>query len=546
MGILENILGFSIVSVFGNIFIVAIFIVIIGVTLGRQLFSTKGLVIISSVTLLILGSGSLYRYLSEFKGPGFSFYDNNETLQVNICNIYDRDTNTSINFKNHECANDEAASIKLLKIKKGTLIQLFDSPDGSLNDDWAEIYVKKDIEERMITTFETTDSDDEIELYYSEDDGLNGKVSRVSINHNAKPSSTIALYEGNDLTQNKVCELYLNSVSSINFKEKENYGCENDEAKSARIRNIPPKTRIQLFDDPDGSYTKNWIDIITFKSVDLLDIPRFELNNDIVNDKYLIQFHHDGNGKNIDGKISRIQITHNETPEPLAFFYEGNSGTQNIVKVITLSQSLKTQLKKSENDEARSVILYNAPDGKLLSVYDSPNASKKDDWTEIYVKKSLTKNVINSFERDIDKENYEVHSHFHDNLDGKISYISVSNAKPLAFVELFEGEKCTQNRVCSLPVNYGTKINFKNTSQCQNDEAKSMRLHRVPEGTVIYIFDDPNGSTKDDWIKIEVKKEKAFLDINSFEQTFHNENLDVTYFKKNKLNGKVSSIEFKK
>lgn len=541
MNIFENVLGFDITSFFGNFFVIAIFIVIIIVALGRQFFTPKGLLLVTLVSLLTLGSGFLYRYLSEFKGPGFSLYENNNVSGDKLCDV--ADTATTVDFDKSGCPNDEARSIKLLKLKKGTLIKLFDSTDKEMEDDMAEIYIKKDIKERIIPTFEEAINDDEIELYYSGNNGLDGKISKIIIMHDTNSSSSISLFEGNDLTQNKVCQFYLESASPINFQDEENYGCDNDEAKSAKLRNIPADTRIRLFDDPDGSLEEAWLDITSLKDVDTLEISSFQ-SGDIVEENYLIQFHHNGTNTKLDGKVSRIEITKGVKPEPLALFYEGNSGKQNIVKVISLSKNSNIKLSKSENDEARSVILYNVPDGQLLSVYDSPNASEQDDWSEIYIKKSLTKAVIDSFNHNIENENYEIHSHPNNGLDGKISYIKISIKEPASLVELFEGKNQTQDRICSLAFNAGEKINFKKNSQCKNDEAKSMILHRVPKDSVIYIFDNPDGSKKDDWTKIEVKKEQAFLNIDDFEKNFNDENIKVTYFKKNGLNGKVSRIEF--
>ena len=50
---------------------------------------------------------------------------------------------------------------------------------------------------------------------------------------------------------------------------------------------------------------------------------------------------------------------------------------------------------------------------------------KKDDWTEIKVKKYRTKVVIGSFEKDRDDDYVCVEYHEHNGLDGKVSYIEV-------------------------------------------------------------------------------------------------------------------------
>jgi len=60
---------------------------------------------------------------------------------------------------------------------------------------------------------------------------------------------------------------------------------------------------------------------------------------------------------------------------------------------------------------------------------DSPKSKeedrKKDDWTEIKVKKYIAKVVIGSFEKNRDENDVYVEYHRKNGLDGKVSYIEV-------------------------------------------------------------------------------------------------------------------------
>ena len=112
-------------------------------------------------------------------------------------------------------------------------------------------------------------------------------------------------------------------------------------------------------------------------------------------------------------------------------FYEGNDATQDRIFSFSTETSRSWNCKKGdcENDEARSVVLYHVKPGTRIYIYDSPKSKeedrKKDDWTEIKVKKYIAKVVIGSFEKNRDEDDVYVEYHKHNGLDGKVSYIEV-------------------------------------------------------------------------------------------------------------------------
>ncbi|WGV98279.1 hypothetical protein QF117_05320 [Vibrio sp. YMD68] len=121
-----------------------------------------------------------------------------------------------------------------------------------------------------------------------------------------------------------------------------------------------------------------------------------------------------------------------------------------------------------------------------------------------------------------------------------------ANASIVPEFVFYEGSQATQHTVCNLVVLPGVHetVNFKKDDYgCDNDEARSLTLRDVPEGTSIRIYDDPKLSTNDDYIVIKVK-EDIFTDyiIGSFEQSYSDESVSVTYYEDNGLNGKVSSV----
>jgi hypothetical protein len=79
----------------------------------------------------------------------------------------------------------------------------------------------------------------------------------------------------------------------------------------------------------------------------------------------------------------------------------------------------------------------------------------------------------------------------------------------------------------------------------ENDEARSLKLFEVREGTEIFLWDSPQGSFTDDWCRIIVKKTtpvEGYL-IGSFERSIDDEYIHLKYEPDNGLDGKVSRIE---
>jgi hypothetical protein len=68
-------------------------------------------------------------------------------------------------------------------------------------------------------------------------------------------------------------------------------------------------------------------------------------------------------------------------------------------------------------------------------------------------------------------------------------------------------------------------------------------LDGVPSGTLIRVFDSPDGETSDDWAEIQVTALASGRCVGTFEEDFRDEAITVTYHGVNGLDGKVSRIE---
>lgn len=114
-------------------------------------------------------------------------------------------------------------------------------------------------------------------------------------------AQTIDLFEGRNASQDRVCQLRLSNgqYTSVNFKKTRR--CDNDEAKSAVLNNMPRGRIIRLFDSPGAKTNDDWIEIRTNRSFQRAVVPTFE--SDMTNADLTVRYHRD-NGLN--GKVSRL------------------------------------------------------------------------------------------------------------------------------------------------------------------------------------------------------------------------------------------------
>ncbi|ASZ13425.1 hypothetical protein KTO58_07130 [Chitinophaga pendula] len=106
------------------------------------------------------------------------------------------------------------------------------------------------------------------------------------------------------------------------------------------------------------------------------------------------------------------------------------------------------------------------------------------------------------------------------------------------FIVFYEGNNGSQNIVDTKDDSPGQDFR-----PAQNDEARSVQLVAVRANCTIQVFDDPNGSLRDDFCIITTKRFIGSYIVNSFEQSYEDDNVRVTYIRNNGLDGKVSRIK---
>lgn len=235
------------------------------------------------------------------------------------------------------------------------------------------------------------------------------------------------------------------------------------------------------------------------------------------------------------------------------YFYEDNNANtdQDTVCVLPAGQDYNIKLASHgcENDEARSLVLRGIARGSRLTVYDSPEGNRQDDYSIIDVKRDIGLNeriIVNSFERTQNTDDYSVR-HFNNNgLDGKISRIHIEE-HPVEFSEaaivLHEGNNGSQNIVCSVGLTHATTFDF--GGDCDNDETRSATISTARAGTMITVYGNWGSSNCDQGCStIEVKRNITWpKTVGTYENHYKDADIKVSRSGgTQQLDGKISSI----
>jgi hypothetical protein len=111
-----------------------------------------------------------------------TFYEGNNGTQDVVAKFGD-DATVDLDLKsdNMGIPNNEARSVTLSWVRPGTRIRVYDSPSGSTDDDWTDIYVRQLREMIVITAFDKNVDNADVQVSWHKDNGIDGKVSRIRI-----------------------------------------------------------------------------------------------------------------------------------------------------------------------------------------------------------------------------------------------------------------------------------------------------------------------------------------------------------------------------
>lgn len=212
------------------------------------------------------------------------------------------------------------------------------------------------------------------------------------------------------------------------------------------------------------------------------------------------------------------------------YFYENDDGVSeghptptpntanahDVVCVVPTSHDweLKFKAYSCENDEARSLALRGVKKGISIKLFDSPKASKSDDYTTIEVLRDIgldERIVLNDLEDTSSNSDVKI-THKHKNgLKGKISYLIIepttgSTEPKIRFTNNDGGFSCT------VPADVDALFEANGSAgsnSCKNDDIAGFTLTRASAGTTITLYGDKNSdeNCKQGCVKIFVRKD---------------------------------------
>lgn len=106
-----------------------------------------------------------------------AFYEGNNATQNIVQSVED---SPGQNFR--PVRNDAIRSAKMYDVRPGCEIRVYDSPDGTGDDDFCIVNVKRQAPEYVVGTFERSYEDEYVIVSFIRNNGLDGQVSRIKIN----------------------------------------------------------------------------------------------------------------------------------------------------------------------------------------------------------------------------------------------------------------------------------------------------------------------------------------------------------------------------
>ena len=120
--------------------------------------------------------------------------------------------------------------------------------------------------------------------------------------------------------------------------------------------------------------------------------------------------------------------------------------------------------------------------------------------------------------------------------------IAAGTAYAGAFV-FYEGNDGLDRELGQVDDRAGQAYNLKRQRILPNERARSVKLRDVRPGARLLVYDHPGGRPdKDDWTEITVKKRVDAYVVKSFESSYEDDVVKVSYRKVDGLDGQISHV----
>jgi len=108
----------------------------------------------------------------------------------------------------------------------------------------------------------------------------------------------------------------------------------------------------------------------------------------------------------------------------------------------------------------------------------------------------------------------------------------------MGVIAFYQGNNGTQDLVQSVEDSPGQDFRPIN-----NDSIRSAKLYNVRPGCEIRMYDSPSGSTNEDFCIVNIKRATPEYIVDTFERTYEDEYVRVTFIRNDGLDGQVSRIK---
>ncbi|NLR67593.1 hypothetical protein HGH92_25035 [Chitinophaga varians] len=108
----------------------------------------------------------------------------------------------------------------------------------------------------------------------------------------------------------------------------------------------------------------------------------------------------------------------------------------------------------------------------------------------------------------------------------------------MGLIVFYEGNNGTQDIVQTVE-----DVPGQNFQPAKHEQIRSMKLYGVRQGCRITVYDSPDGSTKDDFSVVNVKRTSPEYTVDTFERSYEDETVVVSFIRINSQDGKISRIK---
>ncbi len=202
-----------------------------------------------------------------------------------------------------DCSHSKAHSAYLRNLPAGQVLRLYGSSRDRYSDDWVEVVLLRDVDEKALGSLERSFRDSDVRVSHHHSDGLAGQVARLEIGRE-QAGPVVDLYPRNEAEGRLVCSVLAKYVPpASNGLRSGAAECADDRAASLVLHGFRAGQVIRLYDDEHGDRNRDWTEIIVKR-----DLPRKQIDSlqrafeDA--DVRVAYFRKDG----LDGRLSRLEI----------------------------------------------------------------------------------------------------------------------------------------------------------------------------------------------------------------------------------------------